>query len=245
MFPISHAYVASQLTKRTSPLLIFGSVLPDISTTSENRIRRDYIHDNPSGFSQFVGRKYPLLADLATGVRLHSGVNKGADYYSDDNEMGFAKIEGKNLIDDVIRVFDIQDKTMALNLAHNFIEAAVDLHLLRSDPDLIKLYSEAMKVKNSELSLCLSEYLDISEDQITNELDIFRRILGSSNLLNEQAMIEGIFSPLIGMRFLIHADENVMLLLLQKALKQTEGKALGFLREAIEGMRIDFEKQID
>src|SRR3989344_1230866 len=97
MLPLSHIYVSTKVTRRKSPLLVFGSVLPDVSWTSKSEIGRDQIHYTPKELYEYISKNCPQLKDLALGVRLHSNVDKGADYYSDDLDVGFAKVEGRKI----------------------------------------------------------------------------------------------------------------------------------------------------
>lgn len=86
MLPLSHTYINHKLTGSKDPLLIFGGVLPDISTASGGKLSQDLLHNNPDRFYDFVAQKFPRLLPLALGTKLHSAVNHGADFYSDNHE---------------------------------------------------------------------------------------------------------------------------------------------------------------
>jgi len=137
MFPLSHIFVSTVTTKRKDPLLVFGSVLPDVSWTSKSEIGRDQIHYAPRELYEYISKNKPELIDLALGVKLHSNVDKGADYYSDDTETGFAKVEGRKIEDDVARMLNEEKGERTLGTAHSFIEASVDILLNRAKPEIL------------------------------------------------------------------------------------------------------------
>ncbi len=142
MFPLSHIYVSTKVAGKESDLLILGSVIPDLAWFSEPL--RDALHSSPAEFWDFVKDKYPDSLDLALGVKLHSQINKGADYYSDDNEIGYAKINGRKIIKKVTEVLNIEEGQQALGLSHSFIEAAIDLLLAEKNSSLPK---QSRKIK--------------------------------------------------------------------------------------------------
>ena len=116
MFALSHIYVSTKVLNRTSNLLVFGSISPDVAWFTKSHIGAKDIHGNPKKFFDFIKLNYPDLIDLAIGVRLHSNIDKGADYYSDDNKTGFAKIEGKKIQYDVSKLSDLKSNPLIVNL---------------------------------------------------------------------------------------------------------------------------------
>lgn len=147
MFALSHIYVSTRVTGRSDPLLVFGSVLPDIAWTSSSAIGRDEIHNSPQKFYDFVKLKYPEFVDLAIGVKLHSQVGKGADFFSDGDagNEGFAYKEGKTVESRVAVLLGGEMGKQSKVLSHNFIEAAVDLNLYESKPEMFDVYKNAIE----------------------------------------------------------------------------------------------------
>jgi hypothetical protein len=239
MMPLSHVYVSTQVTGRKNPLLIFGSVLPDISFAPNAVIKRSELHDNPVKFLEFVKSHYPELSDLAVGVRLHSGIDKGADFYSDDAETGFALREGKKIIDEVALMLETEADTSALILSHNFIEAGVDLNLAKQDPDLVSQFlSVPEQLDISLISKCLGEYLHIEKNIIEEQLVKFIPfILGVGETTK---MADRIFSPLIQIRYNKTAPVAEISKIIDHSIELTSDSYSKWLQEAIVNMKNNF-----
>lgn len=246
MLPLSHVYVSTKLTGRKSPLLVFGSVLPDIATISRQEISRDQIHYAPEKFFDFVKANFPDLIDLALGVRLHSNIGRGADYYSDDGDVGFAKIEGEKIVGEVKCLLSTDDQRVALGLAHNFVEAGVDLNLKDFYPEILTIYYDGLNgVDLMVVANCLSRYLGLNEDQILEELNYFCKILSPKHFSSVEQMVGGIVVPLIEIKLGKKVGSVLARQILLMAKKNVEDKYLGYLDEAVSQMRVDFVELLE
>ncbi len=242
MFAISHIYVSTKVTGKSSPLLIIGSILPDLATiSSEGDLIREKIHNSPMEFFTFVDSKYNHLIDLAIGVRLHSQVGRGADFYSDDERVGYALIEGQKVNADVAKLLNTEEGKISLVLAHNFIEAAVDLNLLGSHPHLLTVYRQGIEQSDlQEIASCLSDYLEKEDGLIYNELKNFIDFANPKHFASAEAIVDGIFLPFIRLKFGKDVDRQKASAVVHKAKTITKGTYLNFLETAVENMRIDF-----
>ena len=204
MLPLSHTYVSTRAAGKNTPLLILGSVLPDISATSSQIISRDKIHDSPDEFSDFINSKYPQFQDLSLGVSLHSQINKGADFYSDNSETGYANLEGAKISSEVAELINVREGRTSLVLAHNFIELAVDLHLHKNQKEIWNIYDEAIKNSKNEfpaVAKCLSVYLELDPSIVLEELNRLFTYLGPHNLTTKETAAKKVVIPLIKLRF--------------------------------------------
>lgn len=245
MLPLAHIFISTKVTKRKAPLLVFGSVLPDISWTSESEIGRDQIHHAPQKLYDFISQKYPQLVDLALGVKLHSNVDKGADYYSDDMEVGFAKIEGRKIEDDAADLLKEEKSEKTLVLAHNFIEAAVDVILSEEKPELLKLYKDSMNsVDLDEISACLGEYLSLDKKVVRGEIERFLKFVGPTAYTSKESLIDRLLI-LVKQRRGKDVNRDQTEKLLEKAIILMRGKHTSYLDNAIKNMKEDFSKIIN
>ena len=237
MFPLSHTYVSTRVLKRQTPNLVFGSVLPDIATTSKNNIGRDKIHYSPNEFLSFVKSKYPELIDIAIGVNLHSHINKGADYYSDDSTTGFAYTYGKNLVSKVKHLLKIEDDTISLVLSHNLIEAGVDINLLRKNPEVLEIYTNGFqKIDKEKIVSCLSEYLALPKDTLKLEIDNFITFLGPESISSVDTIIDRVAIPLIQLRFNCKVDRGETVSIISEAARLMEREYIRLLDQAVRGI---------
>jgi len=236
MLPLAHVYISTRVTGQRSPLLILGSILPDICTTSEQQIGREQIHNSPKEFSEFIDKNYPVLADLGLGVRLHSHVGGGADFYSDDLEVGYAKLEGAKISRDVAHLLEIPDGDISLVLSHNFIEMAVDLHLYQNQRETWNMYNEGIERVKTELpkvSECMGNYLKLEYPLILEELHNLIDFLNPYNLVSKEIAIEKIALPLIKLRFHKDISKEKTLKIAGKALDITESTYSTFLNNTV------------
>lgn len=236
MLPLSHTYVSIKATGQKSPLLILGSILPDISTTSVQQIGRDQIHNSPKEFADFINTNYPLLADMGLGVRLHSQVSGGADFYSDDLKQGYAKIEGDKISADVANLLEIPRGDVSLVLAHNFIEMAVDLHLYKNQREIWNIYDEGIQGVKTELpaiSECMGIYLKLEQGIVLKELNNLIEFLSPQNLTSKEIAVENVALPLIKIRFNKNVSVEKTLEIADKALQITEPTYLNYLNNTV------------
>lgn len=242
MMPISHVYVTTKVLNRQSPLLVFGTVLPDIASTSGKKIPRDKIHDAPKEFYEFVNSKYPQLGDLAVGVKLHGGVLKGADYYSDDPEAGFALKEGKKIKHLVSDLLQIENEEVNLKFAHNFIEAGVELNLIKAYPEYMKLYERSVSQVNlGEIAGCISEFTGVDRYLISSELVKYLYWLDLNNLSSTEQLTKGLIIPMISIRLGVEVEANKVIDILNISVEMMRETAMRYLDTAVTGMKNNSE----
>lgn len=240
MLPISHTYVSVKATKTKTPLLVFGSILPDIASTSINPIGRDEIHNSPVKFDEFVKIKFPKLSDLSLGVRLHSPIGGGADYYSDDREIGYAYIHGKKIAEDVAKLIGIPEGNVSLVLAHNFIELAVDLHLYNDGPEIRSIYTVATKEITTELPTiaeCLSCYLSMDKEIIHTEIKRLLDLMKPEHFISSMVAVEKIVVPQINMKMKTEISTDEALVITKHAMEITKSSYVEYLNNAVKGVR--------
>jgi hypothetical protein len=245
MFALSHIYVSTQVVGRESPLLVFGSVLPDIAWTSSSAIGRDEIHNNPGKFYKFVQLKYAEFVDLAIGVKLHSQVGRGADFYSDgdDNNEGFTYKEGRMIEPQMAKLLKEESSGRSMVLSHNFIEAAVDLNLSESKPDLLGLYKNVVEeVDFEKISEIIGVYVDVAKKEILREVNSFVSLFSPENVLSAERLVENVVSVVIKGRFGKEIDKNEALKLLLLTKKMMADKYIGHLDSAVGKMKVDFRE---
>jgi len=236
MLPLSHTYVSIKVTNKKSPLLIFGSILPDIATTSAQQIGRDKIHNSPKELYDFININYPQLIDLGLGIKLHSQVDGGADFYSDDLQVGYAKLEGEKISADVADLLEVPKGDVSLVLAHNFIEMAVDLHLYQNNRDIWNTYDlaiEKVKIDLPRIAECLGCYLNMEQSLILNELNNLVMFLNPQSIISKEIAVEKIALPLIKLRFKKDVSVKKALEIADRALIITKPSYKEFLDNAV------------
>lgn len=266
MGPLSHVYVSTKVTGKLTPLLIFGSTLPDISWGSSNQFGKEKIHYAPKEFYQFIKHRYPNMLDLGVGVRLHTSVEHGADYYSDDRKEGFAYSMAPALAEQVADLLELKTKgvaipwkyglkinsnsligrwkkandTIALVLAHNFVEAGVDLNLLENKQSLVKHYKEGLaKLDLEKIVLLLADCLQVKVSIVAQEIQRFIKMISYSTT-NIEVIAKETAVPLLTTMFGREPDSKKIANILLKAKNITKPNYLVWLDGAAKQMKIDF-----
>jgi len=241
MLPLAHTYIATKVTGRKDDLLLFGSVLPDITLTSSRRINEDMMHKSPQQFYGFIKKSYPEFLDLALGIMLHSEESKGADIYTDDQGRGFAYKKGRHLSNDVAALLKMEPGEVSLQLSHNFIEGALDLLLAINHPDIITTYRDVQRnVAPSLISKSLADYLGLTQQDVEKELEFFKDFLSYKHLSTKEGMVDGIGKPLIKMLMNIDVDRAEAVKLFGKAVTLIEEGCLQFLDDTVNKMKVTF-----
>jgi len=236
MLPLAHTYISTRATEMETPLLILGSILPDIATTSRQQIDRERIHNNPNEFEAFVKEKYPQFSDLSLGVRLHSQANGGVDFYSDDLTVGYAKLEGAKISKDVADLLGIEKGDISLLIAHNFIEMAVDLHICQNQRDIWELYSKTLdlvKVDFNQIANCLADYLKADPTEMLKELGVLVNVLGPDKMVSIAAAVDKGAVPMLESRFNKKLDRTKIVEITTKALDITAPTYKDFLDNTV------------
>ena len=240
MLPLAHTYVSTKATGKTTPLLIFGSILPDIATVSSQHFDRDKIHNSPRELFEFIKSNYPDLLDLALGVRLHSQIDKGADFYTDDWDIGYAYLNGKNISNDVADMLGLPNGKISAVLAHNFIELAIDLHLYQNQIEIWNTYKRGLEeiTKNfSEISQCLGSYLELDANIIIQELNGLIIFYSPDKFISKESAITKGTLPLIKLRLNKDVSKEKALAILNKALEITKSTYQQFLDNTVTEVR--------
>lgn len=169
MFHHTHVYVATKLYQSKDPLLILGSFLPDLAVMGI--IKWDGgLHGAKStaSFSKFI-QKYPSSTSLYKGVLAHNIL----DDYTHTNYHGvpgYAFQNNDKLVNQIKKYYDL-DKDRAKGIAHNYIESAVDIMLLKDHSEVQGLIKKIVKTKTRDeiINLC-SSYFKIDKNEFSKAL---------------------------------------------------------------------------
>ena len=135
MFYNTHAYLASKLYRSGEALLLIGSILPDIAITKIITWDKG-LHgkENFESFFKLIEKKYPEYEFLKKGILAHNIID---DFTHKDypGGTGYAFQNNKELIKLLIEYYEITRKRAKV-LAHNYIESAVDIYLLKDHPEI-------------------------------------------------------------------------------------------------------------
>lgn len=245
MLPLAHTYINFKLTGRKTPALIVGGILPDISSTSDEKLPRNLLHNDPERFYAFVSAKYPQLLPLALGVVWHSQINHGADFYSDNHQTGYAYRLGRSLVTAVAKLLKREPDDVSAVLAHKFIEAGVDLNLSQNQPEILALYRASVEaIDRRQVAQCLSDYFAVSSETAKQSLDKLLSILAPKNFISADPLVTGAILPLIKIRQKQDVEAALTLELVKRGVSLTTSTYLEFLNTTVENMRRDFAKYL-
>lgn len=179
MFHNTHLYFASKLYKSDDPLLLVGSFLPDLAVTKiikwEGGLHGVESDDN---FNLFIQDKFPEYSRLALGVHAHN-ILDDFTHLKYITEPGYAFQNNEEITKMIGDYYDLNNES-ARGKAHNFIESAVDILLLKEFPDTQDQLREVIKkINHKQLAIILSAYFktdrDLMLDSVTKFFDLFTK----------------------------------------------------------------------
>jgi hypothetical protein len=176
MMSLAHAYVAKEVTGSEEPLLIYGSIFPDIHMLGLKEART--IHKESLSFRKFIKSKYPELMQFAIGVCLHCEESRGLDYFAHikyKNAVGYCNIPDKELAGCIKSTFGVLKPELYHALYHVSREFAVDL-LLKTG-SLANLVKDATRnVPVNQISAAVADYLNLDSEYVAEQITKLNKV---------------------------------------------------------------------
>jgi len=108
------------------------------------------------------------------------------DFYNDDQEVGYAVINGKKLIEDVYKIVG-NDERRTVVFVHNCVEAALDIEMQKVE-DFGQWHVQAIKLVDLKVVAdCSSDFWDYDRQDIFNELEKLVEYLTLEHLKDEKS----------------------------------------------------------
>jgi hypothetical protein len=167
MFPHTHVYFTKELINKTDALLIYGSVLPDIAITGI--LDGETIADKAEEFKKWLDKKDTNFSSLGLGMITHNKLDNPT-HKNPDGSPGYAVEKAKPIIQDVATCCNL-DLEKAKVLAHNFIEAAVEILMLQNHPSLTRLLQDS--IKKIDINTCVKYFSEFYRTDIINTKKAF------------------------------------------------------------------------
>lgn len=173
MFQHAHVYIAKKLYKSDNPLLLVGSFIPDIAVTKiipwegglhgEESVRKLYDFTRNTD-EAYLNLYYGVLAHNILDDFAHSKYQKNTGYAFQNN---------KKLMTLVGKYYELKEER-SKGIAHNFIESAVDIMLLKDRPQIQGEIQRAIfAIDKNSLSSFLGSYFDIKSGEFLDTLNLF------------------------------------------------------------------------
>ncbi|MCL1873735.1 MAG: hypothetical protein FWF85_06430 [Clostridiales bacterium] len=235
MFPITHYYCAKKIFGRSSSLLILGGLWPDLARGTG--VGRNQAHESGKQFWQWCQKQAPDALDLARGIICHGSDPPGLDFYADESwpggEKGWCFQAGEAWLAQVASATALPEHYVGWK-AHNFVEMAFELILIKQEPDLGRDILAAVVDQKAveQASILLSEFWHLEPKQVADCYAQVNRIfaidpLDPYNLALKQDL---------AMRFRNQsqaADIEAMAYLLELIAKDKPEDYLAFLHQAM------------
>lgn len=240
MLPLVHTYIAIKVSKKKTPLLVVGSVLPDIVWIDRKTFSPEKLHDDLDDFYAYIERNQKDMLDLALGMKLHS--NKvGADKYSHFYKGGYSYVKGKEIIPDLRTLLNSNEEKKIAGLSHNFIEAALDISLFGSRPEVLDLYkSSVLKADLNKISKVLSDYSKVDYEKASKAVKVLFGLVSFDSLASDKRIAEEILPVFIKLSFGKEVAGNEILKILRKAVRVVKDDYENMFDEMISEMKKDF-----
>lgn len=227
MFALTHIYCTKKIIKNASPLLLYGSLFPDIPVTgivswNEMKIQTEK-------FSDYIKDNCPDLIDFSEGLLLHEEP-KGIDRFV-HGDRGYAYVKGKKILKQFERYFPDNPS----DAAHSFVEFAVEMLLAENTPNLQKELKLALKSAQESLNLIselLSKFFGLDKDKTTVAIKEFNDFLLKMDLSSRNKSIK-FYTFLTNKIRKTDYSEDIIENLLEKAIETVKQDYLIFLEDSI------------
>lgn len=173
---LGHAWVAvNSFPGGNRKLLILGSILPEIMYyTRKHPFTFEEIHEGGQKLYQFLLKQKPEWKDLGLGLASHS-VETGADKFNYDKNLamlGYEGIQVEKLRNRLAEVLGINHETAKIR-AHNILELATELTIIRKNPGFIKEFKAAIVDLDTheQIKTILSECFDKPKDEVDKSVN--------------------------------------------------------------------------
>lgn len=168
---IGHAWIAvNAVPQANRKLLILGSILPEIMYyTKDHPFQFEEIHEGGERLYQYLVKEKPVWKDLGLGMATHS-VKKGADKFNSEENLailGYQAEKAEELQSRLSSILAVSYETTATR-AHNILELAVELGIIKDHPDFIDEFQEAItdKAAREKIKSVLSECYTKPKDKV-------------------------------------------------------------------------------
>ncbi len=180
MFPITHIWFSNMVLGYTNHLTILGAIFPDACVSKH--LTHDITHKCDWTFFDYIMEEKQELSDFAKAVVTHTILPKGLDYYCDEQYMGsngYCFQKAVLIVDDVVDACNLPAE-YGLWKAHNFIEMAVELEVIKKNPWASQLFSEALCDEYSikTLESVIESYFGLIPGSMKNSFKRFESFAG-------------------------------------------------------------------
>ncbi|MFH1787928.1 MAG: hypothetical protein ABH834_00940 [Candidatus Altiarchaeota archaeon] len=232
MFPLVHIYCTKRIVGDASPLLLFGSIFPDIEATGV--FSYGTINDNVVGFSNFIKDNHPDLRDFAEGLLFHEEP-KGVDRFV-HGENGYAFVKGRIIVPFVERHFP----KGALEKSHNYVELAVQVLLVEEHPEIqdeLQRVLESSRRVSSKIAEALSGFFGVGLEKSRESIKIQDELLSTMDFSSVEKAVDwyvGLSNRLRNANY----SKDVITAILEKAVEAVQDDYEDFIEKVIAECKI-------
>lgn len=188
---VGHAWVAvNSKPKGNRKLLIIGSILPEIMFyTKKHPFKLGKIHEGGDSVYNYLKKNKPEWSDLGIGMIAHSA-KYGADKFNLNENLAILGYKGKDveiLRKKLIKILKVSHDTSKIR-AHNILELAIELKIVKDNPEFIKEFNESISDKKiieqtkkiltdcfdksyKEVSVCVDELVNKAKPSYFNNAE--------------------------------------------------------------------------
>ena len=242
MYPLTHIYAVQKIFNRNNNLLNLGSIFPDMCLVGISDRRTS--HTNGIKLLSFIKNNYPELKDFALGYLTHAESPACLDFYCDGQyheKDGYAFIQSRPLIENAAIALNITKERAEIR-AHNLIEMAIEILLVRKCPDLIEDCENIIEfIKNDQkLNEALGKFFSKTPENIKNAQLKFFNLLEIKNPIPET--MAAAFAVSTKIKENVDINQVATANLIEKAMYIIKDEYEDFMDKSIEKIKQESEK---
>ncbi len=184
MFPFTHIYCAKQIVANPGPRFLYGAIFPDIPMTKI--VPWSTMKSRTIEFAETIRRQQPALADIADGMLIHEEP-QGIDRFV-HGENGYAYIHGRSIESHLVPFFP----TGTSDVAHSFIEYAVETLVVRRHPELLADASAVLSSAQADMAIIAAVFartFQTEPEQTATALGDFHRWFAEMDFSSDVATV--------------------------------------------------------
>lgn len=233
MFPLVHIYCTKRIVDNASPLLLFGSIFPDIEALG--LLGYGTINDSVNEFSAYVKENNSVLSDFGEGLLYHEepcGVDRFVH-----GDAGYAFVKGREIVPFVEKYFP----EGALVKSHNYVELAVQILMVGKYPELqdeMIPVLEASRNVTDKIARIVSDFYSVDYQKTLDAIKLQDELLSTMDFSSLDSAVSWYTGFSNRMRNANYSDE-VIKAILEKAIDVIKDDYEDFIEGAIKKCKKD------
>jgi len=242
MFPYTHVYATHKILETKDPLVIYGSIVPDLAATG--LIPWGMIDSTSLEFRKYLIKNNKKLSKISMGIMLHENPC-GIDRFTHTaykGKTGYAYQKAKQLLlKEPLMILTLRKD--AFRIAHNFIETGVEYMVVKNNKEIVKLLKNTVKeINEKEIAKAISNFYGTGLKKTEKAIKEYNKMITN----NDSSTVEGLTDMWIEMAKLTgkNPKKKTIKRIIEKSIEIVKPDYKEFLNYSINRCKQDIKEYI-